>query len=343
MMGKSKVCRRGHRENALHGAFSVTSVTSVAILFFVFFGSHARAQSDYPTKPVRVVVGLGPGGGTDIQARLFAQKLTEYLGRSFVVDNRTGAGGTVAYHYVAKSPPDGYTLLAVASGYSITPAVYAKLPYDPIKDFAPISLAVEAPMLLLTHPSLPAKSIKDLLALMRAKPGALDFGSAGYGSSTHMALALFTSLSKLNVTHVPYKGTGQALTDGVAGQVHGLFANILSCLPYVRAKRLNALAVSSAKRSVVLPDLPTVAEGGVAGYVTTTWHGWLAPAGTPAPIIGKLHAELTRAARAPDVAERLATDGGEAVGGSPEVFTRHIAAEIARWRKVVRDANIKVE
>ena len=319
----------------------------VAVLWLVWLVwlavAHAQAQDAYPVKPVRVVVGLAPGGGTDIQARLFAQKLTEYLGRAFVVDNRTGAGGTVAYNYVAKSAPDGYTLLGVASGYSITPAVYSKLPYDPIKDFAPISLVVEAPMLLLTHPSLPVKSQQELLALLRAKPGALDFGSAGYGSSTHMALALFTYLGKLKVTHVPYKGTGQALTDGVAGQVHGLFANILSCLPYVKAGRLRAQAVSSARRSVVLPDLPTIAESGVPGYVTTTWHGWLAPAGTPAPIINKLHTELTRAARAPDVAERLATDGGVAVGGSPEKFQQHLASEIARWRTVVQAADIRVE
>ena len=305
--------------------------------------AHVPAQADYPAKPVRVIVGLAPGGGTDIQARLFSQKLTENLGRVFVVDNRTGAGGTVAYSLVAKAPPDGYTLLAVASGFSITPAVYSKLPYDPIKDFAPISLAVEAPMLLLSHPSLPAKNMKELLTLMRAKPGTLDFGSAGYGSSTHMALELFTYLGKLKVTHVPYKGTGQALTDGVAGQVHGLFANILSGLPYVKAGRLRAQGVSGAKRSIVLPDLPTIAESGVQGYVTTTWHGWLAPAGTPAPIVNKLYTELTRAARAPDVAERLATDGGEAVGGSPERFAQHLASEIARWRKVVLAANIKVE
>jgi tripartite-type tricarboxylate transporter receptor subunit TctC len=303
----------------------------------------AIAQADYPAKAVRVIIGLAPGGGTDIQARMLSQKLTESLGRSFIVDNRTGAGGTVAYSLVAKAPPDGYTLLAVASGYSITPAVYRKLMYDPIKDFAPVSLAVEAPMLLLTHPSLPAKTMKELLALLRAKPGALDFGSAGYGSSTHMALELFSHLGKLKITHVPYKGTGPAMTDAVAGQVHGVFANILSGFQYVKPGRLRALAVSGAKRSVVLPELPTIAESGVAGYETTTWHGWLAPAGTPAPIIGKLHTELTRAARSPDVAERLAADGGEAVGGSPEVFQKLITTEIARWRKVVQAANIKVE
>lgn len=307
---------------------------------------HASAQSTvdiYPAKAVRVVVGLAPGGGTDIQARLFAQKLTENLGRTFVVDNRTGAGGTVAYAYVAKSPPDGYTLLAVASGYSITPAVYRKLPYDPVKDFTPVSLAVEAPFLLLTHPSVPTHTMKELLGLLRTKPGALDFGSAGFGSSTHMALALFTYLGKFKITHVPYKGTGPALTDTVAGQVHGVFANILSGLPYIKAGRLRGLAVSSQKRSPVLPQMPTIAESGLAEYVTTTWHGWLAPMGTPAPIISKLHAELTKAARAPDVAERLAGDGGEAVGGSPELFQKLIISEIARWRKVVQSANIRVE
>jgi len=305
--------------------------------------AQAQSTDGYPLKPVRVVVGLAPGGGTDIQARLFAQKLTEYLGRSFVVDNRAGAGGTVAYSHVAKSAPDGYTLLAVASGYAITPAVYRKLQYDPIRDFAPVSLAAEAPFLLLTHPSLPVKSPRDLLALLRAKPGALDFGSAGYGSSTHMALALFTYLGKLNITHVPYKGTGPALTDAVSGQVHGLFGNILSCLPHVKSGRLRALAVSSAQRATVVPALPTIAESGVPHYVTTTWHGWLAPAGTAAAVIGKLSGELARAARAPDVSRRLAADGGEAVGSSPEQFQQHIADEIARWRKVVQATGIRVE
>ncbi len=315
----------------------------VALIVVSLALTHAHAQSDYPTKPVRVVVGLAPGGGTDIQARLFAQKLSENLGRSFLVDNRAGAGGTVAYAFVAKAPADGYTLLAVASGYSITPAVYSKLPYDPVRDFAPIALAAEAPFLLVTHPSLPVRNMKALLALLRAKPGTLDLGSAGFGSSTHMALALFTYLGKFKITHVPYKGTAPALTDTVAGQVHGVFANILSGLPYVKSGRLRAQGVSGAKRSAVLPELPTIAESGVPDYETTTWHGWLAPAGTPAPIISKLHIELSRAARAPDVAERLATDGGEPVGGSPERFAQLIASEMARWRKVVQAAGIRVE
>ena len=303
----------------------------------------AAAQDAYPVKPVRVIVGLAPGGGTDIQTRLFAQKLSEAFGRSFVVENRPGAGGTVAYAQVAKSPPDGYTLLGVASGYSITPAVYSKLAYDPLKDLAPISLVAQAPFLLVVHPSLPVKSVKELIALARAKPGVLDCGSAGRGSSTHMAFELFRALTGLKIIHIPYKGTGQALIDGIAGQVHMLFANVLSSLSYVKAGRLRALAVTTAKRSKVLPELPTIEEGGVAGYENSTWHGWLAPAGTPPAIINRLNAELVKSARAPDLQEKLAADGGEGVGTTPEQFAKHISEEIARWRKVVKAAGIAPE
>lgn len=297
----------------------------------------------YPAKPVRVIVGLAPGGGTDIQARLFSQKLSENLGRSFVVENRPGAGGTVAYAQVAKSSPDGHTLLAVASGYSITPAVYAKLPYDPIKDFAPISLMVQAPILLMVHPSLPVKSVKDLVAIARAKPGMLDSASAGHGTSNHLALELFNILAKVKITHIPYKGTGQALIDAIAGQVHMVFGNILSSIPHVKSGKLRALAVTSAKRSAVLPELPTISESGVPGYETSTWHGWLAPAGTPAWIVNRLHAEIVRSVKSPDLLERLAPDGGEPVGSTPEQFARHLVVEITRWRKVVRDAGVRVE
>jgi tripartite-type tricarboxylate transporter receptor subunit TctC len=297
----------------------------------------------YPAKPVRVVVGLAPGGATDIQTRLFAQKLSESLGRSFVVENRTGAGGTVAYAYVAKSPPDGYTLLGVAGGYTITPVVYAKLSYDPVKDFAPISLVAQAPFLLLTHPSLPVKSVKELLALARARPGALDCASAGYGTSTHMAFELLRALSGARITHVPYKGTGQALVDAMSGQVHMLFGNVLSSLPHAKAGRLRALGVTTARRSAVLPELPTIAESGVPGYENSTWHGWLAPAGTPVAVLNRLNAELVRSARALDVVERLAPDGGEPVGSTAEEFARFIAADMARWSKLVRETGIRFD
>ncbi len=300
----------------------------------------APAQDAYPARPVRVVVGLAPGGATDIQTRLFAQKLTESFGRPFVVENRAGAGGTVAYAQVAKAPPDGYTLLGVAGGYTITPAVYAKLSYDPLKDFAPISLVAQAPFLLVVHPSLPAKSVKDLIALARAKPGALDCASAGLGSSTHMAFELFRISAGVKITHIPYKGTGPGLVDAMAGQVQMLFANVLSSLTYVKAGRLRALAVTTAKRSTVLPDLPTIAESGVPGYETSTWHGWLAPAGVPPAILNRLNAELVRSARASDLLEKLATDGGEGVGSTPEQFTRQLVAEMARWRKIVKEAGV---
>jgi len=301
------------------------------------------AAEAYPARPVRVIVGLAPGGATDIQTRLFAQKLSDSLGRPFVVENRTGAGGTVAYAHVAKSPPDGYTLLGVAGGYTITPVVYSKLPYDPVKDFAPISLVAQAPFLLLTHPSLPVKSVKDLLALARARPGALDCASAGHGTSTHMAFELFKVLSGVRITHVPYKGTGQSLVDAMSGQVHMLFGNVLSSLPHVKAGRLRALGVTTAGRSAVLPDLPTIAESGVPGYENSTWHGWLAPAGTPPAILTRLNAELVKSTRSPDVVDRLAPDGGEPVGSTPEQFSRHIAEELARWGKLVKETGIRFE
>jgi tripartite-type tricarboxylate transporter receptor subunit TctC len=265
------------------------------------------------------------------------------MGRSFVVENRTGAGGTIAYAQFAKAAPDGYTLLAVASGFSISPAIYTKLAYDPIEDFAPISLAAQAPLLLLSHPTVPVRSVKDLLALGRAQPGVLDFGSAGHGTSTGMALEMFRTMARLKVTHVPYKGTGQALIDTMAGQVHAMFANPLSSMPHVKRGRLRALGVTTAKRSKVLPDLPTVAESGVPGYETSTWFGMFAPAGTPAAIVGRLNAELVRICNQPEVIERLAPDGGEPIGSTAEAFAEHLAREIARWRKVVQDAGIKTQ
>lgn len=316
---------------------------AVILLLVALLPAVASAQDSYPARPVRVVVGLAPGGGTDIQARLFAQKLSESMNRTFVVENRPGAGGTIAYALVAKSPPDGYTLLGVTSGYTITPAIYAKLPYDPLKDFAPISLVAQAPFLLVVHPALPVKSVRDLLALARAKPGGLDSASAGLGSSTHMALEMFKALSGVKIAHIPYKGTGPALVDVMAGQVHMLFGNVLSTLGYVKAGRLRALAVTTVARSAVLPELPTITESGLPGYENSTWHGWLAPAGTPPAILSRLNAELVKSAKAPDLQEKLAADGGEGVGSTPEQFSRHLVTEIARWRKVVKEAGVVLE
>ena len=306
---------------------------------------HAGAQSasDYPAKPVRVIVGQAPGGGNDIQTRLFAQKLTESFGRAFVVENRTGSGSVVAYRTVAAAPPDGYTLLGATSGFAIAPAVHANLGYDTLKDFAPISLLVDAPFLLMAHPSLPVRNVKDLIALAKARPGALTYASSGQGSSTHLAYALFTTLAHIQLTHVPYKGTGPALVDAMSGQVQTLIGNVLSSLHFAKAGKLRALGVTSAKRSAAAPELPTIAESGVAGYESTTWHAWCAPAGTPPAIVAKLTGELAKSAKAPDVLSRLAPDGGEGVGSSPEQLRQLIGADIARWRKVVKDAGIRLD
>jgi tripartite-type tricarboxylate transporter receptor subunit TctC len=292
---------------------------------------------------VRVIVGQAPGGGNDIQTRLFAQKLSESLGRSFVVENRTGAGSVLSYRMVATAPPDGYTLLGVSGGFTIAPAVNSNLGYDAVKDLAPISLVVQAPFLLLAHPSLPVRSVKDVTALARSKPGELAFGSAGQGSSTHLAFALFTTLARIDILHVPYKGTGPALVDAMAGQVHMLMGNVLSSLQYAKAGKLRALAVTTKQRSAAVPDLPTVEEAGVPGYETSTWHGWFAPGATPAPIVEKLSGELAKAAKAPDVVARLAPDGAEAIGGGPEQLRQFVVADIARWKAVVKSANIKLE
>ena len=318
---------------------------AAAVAAAVYFAPHASAQSapEYPAKPVRVIVGQAPGGGNDIQTRLFAQKLSESMGRGFVVENRTGAGSVVSYRIVATAVPDGYTLLAATGGFTIAPAVHANLGYDPVKDFAPLSLVVHSPFLLLTHPSLPVRNVKELLALAKSRPGTLTYGSAGQGSSTHLAFALFTTLARIDVIHVPYKGTGPALIDTMSGQVHMLVGNVLSSLQYAKSGKLRALAVTTARRSPAVPELPTLSEAGVPGYESSTWHAWLAPAGTARPIVDKLSAELAKAAKAPDVIARLSPDGAQPIGSTPEELRQFIVTDIARWRKVVKDAGIKLE
>lgn len=306
--------------------------------------SLVRAQvSAYPAKPVRVLLGFAPGGATDIVARLFAAKLSESLGRSFVVENRPGGGGTSATLQVIKSPPDGYTLLAVSGTFSITPAITKSLPFDSLRDLMPISLVNQSPFLVVVHPALPVKNVRDLMALAKAQPGKLDYGSAGQGSNVHLAVELLNSMGGVRMNHVPYKGTGQALIDLMAGQVQLTVANIMSGLPYARSGRMRGLAVTSARRVAASPEIPTVGESGVPGYEVTSWNGWLAPAATPPDIIARLNAELVKAAKAADINERMVADGGEALGTTPEQFRQHLISEIARWRKVVQVAGIRVE
>jgi len=305
--------------------------------------AHAQSAAGYPAKPVRVIVGFAPGGGTDIMARLFAQKVGESLGRSFVVENRPGGGGVTANMLVKNAAPDGYTLLAVSGTFAATPAITPKgLPYDTLKDFAPISMVNQAPFLVVVHPSLPARSIGELIALARAQPGRLDYASAGQGSYVHLVSEWFNTAAKVKMAHIPYKGTGPALTDLMAGQVQLSFANIISGLPFVRSGRLRALAVTSENRVKSAAEIPTVNET-VRGYAVASWNGWLAHAATPPEILAWLNAELVKAAKLPDVAERIVADGGEALGTTAKAFGRHLADEVARWQRVVKEANIRLE
>lgn len=307
-----------------------------------FAPANAQGSGEYPSRPVRIIVAFAAGGGSDTQARLLAQKITDNTKRPFVVENRTGGGGTIAYGYVAKAAPDGYTVLAVSPTFTIAPALNAKLAYDSLKDFAPISLAAKFPYLLLAHPALPVKSVRDLIGLARAKPGTLDMGVT-LGGSTHLASAYFASAANIKVTMVPYKGGAQAMVDTMAGQIPLLISNVSPTLPHIQSGRLRARAVTSRERSAIFRDLPTVAESGLRGFEVITWYGWSAPAGTPAPIISRLNEEIGKAIRSPDIARNLAEDGGEASVGSPEQLRQLIADEIPRWRKIVSDLGLKLD
>lgn len=306
--------------------------------------SCAFAQdAPYPVKAVRFIVGQAPGGATDVVARLVAGKMNEMPGHNVIVENRTGAAGSIGAASVAKSAPDGYTLLVVSSSYAINPSIYSNLPFEPQKDLAPVSLFAEAPFLLLVHPSLPARSVKELTALAQAKPGALTYGSGGIGSSGHLAGALFEIQSGVKLSHVPYRGAGQALVDLLGGQVTFTFASVLSSTPHMKQGRLRVLAQTGVKRSVALPQVPTVAEAGVPGYSTTTWYGLLAPAGTRPAVIDWLAGAANKTVMSPDIRERMLADGAEPIGSTPAVFQKHLSAEIAKWAKVVRAAGLKAD
>lgn len=300
-----------------------------------------QAQTPYPNKPVRLIVGQAPGGATDVIARLVSPKLGEQMGQTVVVENRTGAAGSIGAAFVAKSAPDGYNLLVVSSSYAINPSLYTDLPFDPVKDLMPVSLIAEAPFVLVVHPSMPVRSVKDLVAFAKAKPGVLNYASGGNGSSGHIAGELFTYLANIKIVHVPYKGAGPALVDVIAGQVHMTFGSVLSSLGHVKSGRLRALGVTGGTRSAGAPDLPTIAEAGVPGYQTTTWYGLLAPANTPAAIVNRLSDEMKKAIEAPDVKNRVLNDGAEPRGSSPKQFQTHLAAEMKRAAEIVKRAGIK--
>jgi len=310
----------------------------MALGFTLLADVHAQT---YPVRPVRLVVASSPGSGVDIVARIVAQRMSETLGVQMVVDNRPGAGGVVGVLNVAKSAPDGYTLLMAAPSFTISASLVRDLPYDTIRDFAPVGQATTGHYVVVVHPSLPVYSVKELIALAKARPGQLNFGSGGNGNSTHLAAEYFRSLAGVDMVHIPYKGSGAAVTDLIAGQIHLMFANITAAVPHVKTGRLRALAASGSTRSLALPHLPTVAEAGVPGYAVTSWFGIVAPAREPQEVIAKLNAVLTAAMNGRDMRDRLAGEGAEPAPGSPGEFGRHIAREIAIWAKVVKLAGVQ--
>ena len=312
------------------------------LLISLFSVSQAYAQI-YPGKPIRLVLPYPPGGGTDVIARPLAQKLTESLGQQVIVDNRGGAGGNIGMEFVARSPADGYTLLfALTAQYAVNPSLYPKLPYDPVRDYAPISLLANAPYLLVVHPSVPAKSVAELIALMKARPGQLAYSSSGNGSGAHLAGEMLRSLAHVEITHVPYKGAGPAMPDLIAGQVQLSFVTYTAAGPHIKTGRLHVLGVTTAKRSPTLPDLPAIAET-VPGYDSAVWYGFAAPAGTPPDIIARLNSEVLRVLASSDFRSRITLEAVATIGSTPEEFGNFIKSEIVRWAKVVKDSGAKVD
>jgi tripartite-type tricarboxylate transporter receptor subunit TctC len=302
----------------------------------------ARAQAaKWPEKTVRMIVPLAPGGGTDIVARMFAARLTVEFGQQFIADNRSGAGGTIGAEIAVRANPDGYTLITVPASYAANAALY-RLPYDPIKSIAPIGMITTGPLILTVHPSVQATSLKEFIGLARAKPGALNFGSSGSGSFSHLAAELFRQMSRTEMVHVPYKSAGPALIDLLGGQIQVFFGSGPSTGGHIRGGRLRGIAVTTARRSPAMPDLPAIGEA-LPGYAADFWFGMWAPAGTPADIVARLNQALSRILRQPEVLERLRTDGYDPVGSTPDEFARVIARDIATWSKVVKDGHIKAD
>jgi len=313
----------------------------IALIASVLTPALVLAQS-YPMKPLRIIVGFVAGGGSDFIARLVAQKITEPLGRSVIVENRPGAGGAIATEYVAKVPADGYTLLLNSAGPNgIIPAISPKTPYDPIKDFDAITQVVSMPFVMAVHPSLPVKNIKDLIALARARPGQLNFGSAGHGSTNHLVSEMLKMMAHIDMTHVPYKGVSAAMTDVIAGQIQVMSGDLTTILPQAKSGKLRAIAVTSGKRSSLVPDIPTIAESGVPGYDTSGWFGVVAPAGTPRAILERLNNEMVKGITTPDSRERLSTLGGDVVASSIADFAAFMRADNAKWAKVVAAAGLR--
>ena len=308
----------------------------------VLFSALAGAQP-YPTKPVRMVVAFPPGGPVDILARVIAPRITDGLGQQLIVDSRPGANGNIGGEYVARAPADGYTMLLVVSSFSTNPHLYSKQPFDPLNDFAPVTLLTSAPLLLTSHPTLPAKNVKELIALAKRRPGEINCSVAGGGSGGHLALELFKSMTGVNIVAIPYKGGAAAITEAIGGQVQLTVNSPLALLPHVKSNRLRALGTSSQQRLVAAPEIPTIAEAGLPGYEASLWYGIVVPAKTPPALIARLNTEFVQAVQQPDVRERLNSEGVQIIGSTPEQFAEHLRKESAKWGKVIRDANIRLD
>ena len=318
-------------------AFGCIATAALAALLAHF---PAQAQ-DYPTRALRLIVPFPPGGGNDTIARLVGQKLSQSLGQQVIVDNRPGAGGTIGTELAAKAPPDGYTLfLAGVASHGINPSLRKKLPYDPVRDFHGVSLIASAPLLVAVHPSLPAASVKQLVALAKAKPGAINYASNGNGSSSHLAVELFMMMTGTRLVHIPYKGLALALTDLLSGQVQLAFSSAVTMLPQVKAGKLRGIAMTGAKRSPAMPDIPTVAESGVPGYETGSWYGIVVPAKTPRPVVERLSREISAITRSAEISSKLSEEAALPIGNSADEFDAYIKRELARWAKVISQARI---
>ena len=317
---------------------------NIRLVFLLALAWAHVATAAYPDRPIKLIVPFAPGGGNDTVARLVSERLGSELGQPVIVDNRPGAGGVIGAEAAARAPADGYTLfLGGVGSHAINPNLHKDLSYDPIKDFAPITLVASAPLILVVHPSVPANSVKELVALAKAQPGKLNYASNGNGSSSHLAAVMFASLTGVDMVHVPYKGLSPALTDLLSGQVQLMFSSVVAILPHVQAGKLRALSVTSAKRIPALPNVPTVAESGVKGYDVILWHGLIGPKGLPKTVVDRINAEATKALKLKETAEQLQNDGVAPAGGTPEQFLAQIKKEIGVWRKVATDAGVKAE
>ena len=324
-------------------AISLRGIYTVTVAALLLACAAAGAQ-DYPVKPLRFIAPNLPGGPTDILARLLGQKLAESMGQPVIVENRSGAGGNIGTEAAAKTPPDGYTLVTGNNAtFGANVSLYKHLGFDPIKDFAPVALVGTQPNILVVNPALPVHNVKQLIALAKARPGELNYAGSGMGAAAHLSAELFNSMAGVRIVHVPYKSAAPALVDVIAGQCQLIFATSLSVIPHIKSQKVRALAVTNAKRSRLMPELPTIAEAGVPGFEATTWHGVLTTGGTPVAIVNKLNTEINRILQMPDVRDRLGALGAEIIGGTPKEFADHIQREIPKWAKVIKDAGVRLE